>query len=401
MSLARQRMLVIAATALPFTLFVSAADVILPIWATRDLGLTAADWAHLRSLRFAGVLVGVIALGALSDRIGEVRIGALSLFGTALVLLAMGFGQARALAIAMPIYGALVSTAFVNLNSLTQLISTARQGLANTVYRAVGAFAAIVGPVAATRLGSALGGYPVVIAGMSVLLVLAGIAMLRYPGTGPPAPLRPLRAELAALWAGYGLALRERQLMRQTHLWQLCGSATAGLGTFAAIRYTAELGQTDSAFGTVTALGAILALVLTLLGGLFLDRVALRAVSFWGTLLGGATCALAGVSDSVPLTTAALLISGPIGLALTAPLSMAIGRTAGKCSLAQAFAVQKVIAAGYVSATAALLGFLERAVGIRPILLYGGILGALLAFGFLLLPEPGATTEARRPAVAP
>ena len=37
---ARRRMVVVAASTLPFMLFVSGADVVLPLWVTRDLGLS-------------------------------------------------------------------------------------------------------------------------------------------------------------------------------------------------------------------------------------------------------------------------------------------------------------------------------------------------------------------------
>ncbi len=385
---ARARMAVVAASALFYMLFVCASDVILPLWVTQDLGLTAADWAHLRSLRFLGVLVGVILLGALSDRFGDRLLGALCMFGIAALLLVLGLGRGWGLYAAMPIYGALVSSAFVNLNTLTQAVSILRQGLANTVYRAVGAFAGIVAPVAATALAARWGGYPVVITSLAALLVAAGLVLLRYPTEQCSLALGPLREELARLWGGYRTALRERELMWGTHLWQAWYSTVTGVGTFAAIRFTRELGQSDAAFGALSSVAAAIALVATLLGGLVLDRRSLRTISVCTMAVASGACLLMGVGDSVVLSAVGFLGHAPLNSALAAPSSMWISRTAGHASQSAAFAVQKVITAAYVAASAALLGYLERWVGIRPILLWGGVLGLVGALCFLLLPEP-------------
>lgn len=385
---ARERMAVVSASTLFFMLFVCAVEVILPLWVTRDLGLSASDWAHLRSLRFAGVLVGVIVLGALSDRFGERLLGAISMFGLAALLLLLSYGQGRALWFAMPLYGALVSTAFVNLNTLTQFVSLMRQGLANTIYRGVGALAGVIAPVGATWLAGRWGGYPAVLASLSALLCVGGILLLRYPPEQTVAPVGPFRDEIARLWSGYRTALAERQLMWATHLWQLWYSMVAGVGTFAAIRLTRELGQTDAAFGLLSSGAAVLGLLATVLGGFVLDRLPLRQISAWGMAGASLFCLLMGVGDSVTLAAVGLLGHLPLSGALAAPVSMWVSRAAGGATQSAVFAVQKVIAAAYVAATAALLGLLERWVGIRVTLLWGGFLGLAVSFCFLLLPEP-------------
>src|SRR3712207_4739407 len=51
---ARQRMTVLAATAVLFGAIVFGLEVILPLWVTRELGYSAGQWAQLRSLRMGG-----------------------------------------------------------------------------------------------------------------------------------------------------------------------------------------------------------------------------------------------------------------------------------------------------------------------------------------------------------
>jgi len=388
-------MAVIASSALLFSLFASGADVVLPLWVTGSLGFTPAQWAQLRSLRMVGVLVGVVVLGALSDRFGERLLGALSMLGIACMLIALALGGGSGLWGAMPFYGAFVSTAFVNLNSLTQYISDRRQGAANSIYRSVGAAAGVVAPLLVTRLAVVWSGYPRVLLALAVCLVAAAAVLVRYPGHAARRPLAGLRTELFLQWASYRSATRERPLMRAIHLQQAWGAALAAVSTFAAIRFTQQLGLEDEQFGALCTVGGVLGFAATALGGLVLDTVSLRRLCAYGGCLLGLCSVVMGLADSVPLTIVGFLAYAPVSALLIAPQSMWVSRAAGSATQAAAFSVHKAVTAVYYSAAIWLLGVLEAMIGIRLILLYSGAIAALLGLLFLALREP------RRPARPP
>ncbi|MHB9132288.1 MAG: MFS transporter [Armatimonadota bacterium] len=387
-TMARRRMAVLAVTALLFSLFTVAVDVLMPLWATKSLHCSAGEWAQLRSLRMVGVLLGVILLGGLSDRFGQRLVGAISMLGVAVILVALALGPDRGIWVAMPIFGALVSTAFVNLNTLTQQVSERRQGLANTIYRSIGAGAGIVAPVGATMLALLWGGYTAVFYAAAVLLVASAAVLLLYPGEKTPPPAGNLRAEVARLWSGYATALRQRSLMRFIHISQIWGCTLAGVGAFAAIRFTRDLGQTDQQFGLVSTVGGILAFLATAGAGLFIDRVSIRKMHILIGVVSGLCAALMGVSDLLLPSVLGYLAFGPLTTMLVAPTSMWISRAAGAGTQIAAFSVHKVLSATYAAVAMVLVGILEQHVGMRNILLYGGLLGVITGLGFALLPEP-------------
>jgi YNFM family putative membrane transporter len=392
----RHRMSAIAATALLFGLFTSGADTILPLWATRDLGWSAADWALLRSLRFAGILVGVVLLGALSDRFGQRRIGALSLVGAAVLTLGFGLLPPRLAWFVMPVYGALVSTGFVNLNTLTQQVSARRQGLANSIYRSVGAGAGIVAPVLATALAGAWGSYSRVFLALALVVAAAAAVLGFHPDDAPSAPLADWRRELAGAWAGYRQVLGQRPLMRYIHLSNLAMNTVAGVSAFAAIYFTHELGQSDQRYGFFASVTGLLVFAANVLGGFFLDHVALRRLSGWLVLLSGASCALMGTLRSPVLFIVGWCVFAPTANLFILPASMWVSRAAGPASLAAVFSVHKILTAAYLAGTMLLLGLLERWLGIRLILLGGGLLGMLSAWALFRLPEPPPASERSR-----
>lgn len=380
-------MAVLAVSAALFSMFTVGIDIILPLWTTHDLQLTAGQWAQLRALRFFGVVGGVIVLGALSDRFGQRLLGALSMLGTVVLLVWLRF-SAASIWVIMPILGALVSTSFVNFNTLIQQVSARRQGVANSIYRGIGAATVIVAPVIATRLGAAWGGYPPVFLVFAVILVVAALVLFLYPGEEVPPSLGNLRAEVERLWSGYITACRQRPLMIFILLSLLWGNLLAGVGAFIAIRLTRELGQSDEWFGTVSAIGGAAALCATIVVGIVLDRLSLRKLHGVVGCLCGLCSVLMGVSDSAWLTAVAVILFSAVSTLLFGPSSMWVSRAAGEGTQVAAFSVHKILSALTVAFAMAALGWLEHLVGIRAIFLFGGLASLLTALGFFLLAEP-------------
>jgi MFS family permease len=390
----RRRMAVVALTTVFFSLYTVGTDVVFPLWATKELQLTAGNWADLRSLRMIGILAGVLVLGPFSDRFGQRLLGALSMLGVAGIMVALCFGPARTIYLTMPIFGALVSTAFVNLNTLTQGISTARQGLANTIYRSIGAAVSIVAPVLATWLSLVWGGYRPVFLLFAGTLVVSAIILWFYPKEHVPPPLGSTKEELARLAGTYLSALREKPLMGFIFVSQIWGNLLAAVGTFAAIYFTKMLGQTDQQFGQLSAAVGIAALLGTMAAGFFLDRVSLRAMhaavgiaAAVSTVLMGLTAWLP-VEARLPVAAAGIILFVPLSTMLIAPTSMWISRAAGECSQTAAFSLHKLATAAILAVTTLALGKLEPLLGIQTLFLIGGGLSGLSALAFLLLKEP-------------
>jgi MFS family permease len=388
---ARQRMAVVAVSSAFFNLTAAGAEVFLPLWVTRDLGFTASQWAQLRSLRMIGVLVGVILLGALADRLGQRLIGVATMLGGALVLFALSLGYPGSIWIGMPLFGAAISTTLVNLNTLTQQISVRRQGVANTVYRSVGAATSILAPVLVTGLAAIWHGYPLVLRASALVLVVGALMLAVYPGEPLPPPLNKLTDELHSLWRGYRHVLAQRRLMSFMHVSLLWNNILAGVGTFAAIRFTQQLGQTDQEFGTLSAIAGAASLLVTAGSGFFLDRVSLRKLHGVGAILASLCSLLLGSSDVLLLSATALVIYRLLIYMLVGPTSMWVSRVAGSGTQSAAFSMQKVLGAIYVAITTAILGVLESWIGMRGIFFYGGLLGLIVSLAFFALQEPPAS----------
>lgn len=379
----RRRMTVLAACAALFAVSNSAFDMLAPLWATSDLGLDAAGWAHLRSLRFTGTFVGILALGILAERVGSRRMAALSLALGGCALACMGLGLPWLVTACMPLFGALVSTTFVNLNALTQQVSRQRQGLANGIYRGIAAGMAVVAPLAATAIATRCGSWAPVIDLAAFATAIGGLIILLYPeerGDG-----RSLREVLR----GFAAAARNRPLWRFIVLDQAMAFAQGAVTGFAALRLTRQMGLSESAFGVVCTIGACLGLAAVLAAGLTVQRVPLA----WGMAaawtLSTAGSLLLGLSDTLPLGIAGALLVA-FGWPITSvPGSMWIGLTGG--ASATAFTVHKIVQAGVAAGAMALLAWLEPITGMRPLLVAGGLMGIPLIVLILRQPDPRRT----------
>lgn len=382
--------MVIASTSFLFGAFSAGSEVVFPLWVTKNLGYTPAQWAQMRSIRMIGILVGILFLGALSDRFGQRLIGALAMLGTAICLILLGTGPRSTIWYVIPILGALVSTSFVNLNTLTQEISQRRQGTANAVYRSVGTIAGIIAPVMTTGLAVVWHGYSGVFYVFAGALIAAASVLWFYPGEHIPVPLGDMHKEIIRLTSGYRNAFKERQLMSIIHYSEIWNGVLAGVRVFAAIRFTLELGQTDQYFGLLSSIAGACTFVLIAGTAFILDHVSLPKLFGALAVLSGLCSVLMGLRDSLLLTTIGFLCFIPLTSVLIGPTSMWISRAADRNSQAAAFSVHKLISAGYAAASVAILGYLEQSIGIRSIFLWGGTLGILIGIRFFWLSEPGA-----------
>ena len=384
-------------TSVALTLFTGGFDFMLPLWVTGeqagDLKMSAAEFAHLRSLRFAGVSLGAIALGILSDRFGQRRVGIWSLAAMAVLVIPLGGAGKTYLYVTMPLLGAAVSTVFVNLNTLVQQVSSRRQGLANSIYRGSGAGAGVLVPWLAATLAVAIGGYGGVMPWLAVAAVVTAAALWLHPEEESTGPYLGFRRELGRVKASFLAPLRERRLMWFWVVSLLWGNAMAAVGAFGAIRLTRVLGMADTDFGQAMTIGGVVVFAATLATGLVIDRLSLRRLHAVLGFLAAGCSVIMGLTDHVVLTVVAMVLAGLCGTLLVGPGSMWISREAGRASQSAVFFVQKILSAVVFASAMFLLGYLEPLVGgMKPLLLWSGLLAAAGALVFLALPEPPRPT---------
>ena len=391
-TVSRRRMTAIAASSFFFFVFFTGFEVVMPLWVTGGLGYTASEWALMRSLRMIGLLAAGLVLGVVSDRYGQKLVGGLSMVGAGLLLGLVAVRPDRLLWTVMPFLGAMTSTCFVNFNTLTQLISRRRQGVANTVYRSIGKIAAIGAPIAVTTLAVLWGGYRPVLLLLSGVILVGGAVLFLYPGEATVStvtgPLTPVSA-----WRGYAAAFRERELVSFLNVSILWTATAAAVGTFAAIRFTKELGMTGQEFGALSSLGNVVGLAAMMAAGAFFDRFPVRMVYASCAVAAGCFSLALGASDSRALSSVAYVCHSATEGIIVIPMSIWISRAAGRVSQVMAFSAHKILQGIYIPLGMVLLGVLERPFGMRALLAWGGGLGVFLGLGILKLAEPAAERQ--------
>ena len=386
-------MAAIAAAALPFGLFMHAQAVVLPLWATGDLGTDAAGWGRFQSLRFAAATIGILILGPLSDRLGQRRVGSGSTLGCAaavLVLALAGWHGSKPLAaVGFAALGIALSSTFVNLNALALLVSERRPARANAVYRSTLTAGRVVGPIGATALGTFIGGYT------GVLLIFAGLlaasaAALRFyhPAVGDASAAGRAgvgwRAEVAGMWRTYRSGFAVRPLVAFLVLSQLWQGFAFGAGSFAAIRVATDLKLGDAAFGAISGVGGLLALAALAAVAPVADRLPVKWL--YALALVPAPLALAGLASPSPWVAAGCYLAFiPLTTISTIPSGVWIKRAAaaGGISLAAGYSVFKVVQMVLASIAVALLSAVEAWRGLPGLFLAAA--AASLAAGVLLL----------------
>lgn len=376
---ARQRMAVLATTTALYIFVESGFIVIGPLWATRDLGLDNAGWAFLRSASEAGGLVSVLILGILAERLGPRRTSVIALIGGGVMLAALSTGWGTTGLIA--IYGAFVSITYVSFNTLAQRVSAQKQSLANAIYRAAGAGAAIAAPIVGTQAAHMTGSYSPVIRTAAFILGIAGLVISFYPES--QGSYRP--RTLAETLAGYGRCFRLRPLLSFIAVTRTFGIAIAAVGAFAALRFTRELHMSEPAFGVLCSAIAVGNFVVILASGWVVSCLGPSgALSFaWAGC--SVAALLLGFSDSLQVAIVAYALFMPLFSMCSVPLSLWASRIAKNAggqgtSESMVFTVAKVFQSGTTMAVMALLGILEPHVGMQTLMWTGGVLGLAMAF---------------------
>ena len=375
----RRRMTALATSTALFILVDSGFNVIGPLWAVRDLGLGNADWAYLRSAGEFGGFISILAFGLLAERLGSRWMSVIALAGAGLALAGLGAGAGTVWL--MVVLGAFTSIIYVSYNTLAQGVSARRQSLANAIYRAAGASAAIVAPVAATQAARAFGAYAPVLVAAAIVQGLAGLAIVFYSEPEPAGgPSRSLVDTLASYRRGFTL----RPLMSFIAVTRSFGIAIAAVGAFAALRFTRDLGLGDQAFGLLCSIIAIGNLLAVLVSGWIVDRIGPSRMLGLAWAGCGMAAMVMGLGNSLVPAISAYALFVPLQSMCSVPLSLWSSRIAeasgpGGPSQTAVFTVQKVFQSGATMLAMASLGVLEPVVGMATLMWCGGLLALPIA----------------------
>jgi predicted MFS family arabinose efflux permease len=365
----------LAASSALYILVESGFTVIGPLWATRDLGLDNAAWAQLRSISALGGFVSILTIGIIAERLGARWTCSIALAGAGLAM--AGLGTGIAVLWSMAALGAFVSIIYVSYNTLAQRVSTQRRSLANTIYRAAGATAAIAAPAVATSSAQAFGAYAPVLAAAAAVLGLAGLIIAFF--SDPDIDRQPRRS-LASTLSGYAQCLKLRSLMTFVAVTRGFGAASAAVSAFAALRFTRELGVSDPAFGIFCSFIAIGVLLAVIASGWIANRLGpsrTLALVWSGCCL---AAAMMGFGGSLVLVGTGYALFVPLVAMCSVPLSLwssriAEGPRSGGPSQTTVFTVQKAFQSGTTMVVMALLAILEPVVGMGTLMWCGGLLG--------------------------
>lgn len=378
----RQRMSALAAAAALFALCTNGVDQIAPLWAVRDLGLDPAGWAQLRGLRQAGTTAGILVLGLAAEFLGARRMAMVSLGGAGLVLAAIaGGGYERAFWL-LPLFGALISVTYVNLNVLAQFVSERKQGIANGIYRGVSQGMVIVAPALATTVGTACDSYKPVLAGGAVVLGFAAIMVLTYP-----MPSQHRHAGWRELVAGLAASFRNRPLWFYILLDQLMAFTMGPIAAFGALRLTRELQLSEATFGLVVCTGAgTLGLACILMAGALSQRLRLSTLMGLPWLACAVVNLLMGLTDSLVVSMAAMVVGIACWAVPPVPGSIWLAQVTRRSPTG--LAVHKLMQSATSVASMMLCGWLEPRLGMTSILLGAGCLGLPFAIWMISTPDP-------------
>jgi len=353
-------------------------DVLGPLWATTDLGLAPSEWAGLRSLRFTGTVIGTVLFALVATRVTPRLTASLALAAAGACLAAMVLGGALWLWALVPVFGAGVSIAYVNLNALVQQAGGKRRGAANAWYRGSQAGVGIVAPVIATSLAGWWGGYvPALLVG-SVTLIAAAAAVLAHPLAAP-------RLGPGLRW---GPILSTPGLRRFIAIDQCATLVQSAWPAYFALRLAREVGLSDTSLGFVLMAGGGAAFAVTIASGWLTDRLPVRVVLAAAWLVMAMGMALLGFATT-PIWAIVGHILASIGSAVNViATSVNIGRLAGNGGEALAFTAAKVVQAAATAVGMAAVAILGARWGMGPTLLIGAAgLSVVAGVGWFLLPR--------------
>jgi len=370
----RRRLLVVSLAGALLVLGNQCYDVLGPLWATEDLGLTPSGWASLRSLRFAGTVIGTLLFALVATRLRPRLTAAIALGLAGSALAGMVLGGMTLVWVLVPVFGAAVSIVFVNLNALVQQAGGRRRGSANALYRGTQTAVAIAAPLLATSLAAWWGGYVAALVAGAVVLIAGGAAVLAHPRTeargGPP--------------PRWGTVLRIPALRRFVAIDQLATLAQGAWHAYFALRLTRDGGLSDVALGLALMLAATGAFLITVGSGWLIDRLPLRVVlvAAWLTMAVGML--VMGVT-TVPTAMIVGHVLASLGAAVNVvATSVTIGALASGGNEALAFTASKVVQAAATALGMAAAAALGAAVGMGATLILGG--GLLVAIALLAWP---------------
>ena len=317
----RKRLVSISAASVVITLSNTAWDVLGPLWTSGQLRLGAADWAHIRSLRYTGTLLGTFLIGLAASVWGPKTLGIASFLIASASLALIAAGGERAIYLAIPLFGASVSAAYVALNVCIQLVGTERQARANSLYRIVGAAVAIVAPVSATGLAALLG-YAWALAIFALVLALGALCLAWHPGIAVNRTGDNFLASLTRIVKRSGLV----KFLCIEQGFALC---TIGVGAFTALRFSKDFACPDTLVGTFMTLAALAGFLGTMMSFRIQGLLGIRRT----LILAFPAMAIAwmgfGLAPTRELALAALVVgSWSVGLS-SAPVSYTVARLGG------------------------------------------------------------------------